>query len=188
MGNRTARLRPITALLSAALALGAAGGTAAPEEAQDFYDVIEWAGTNNMLVIAPIGNDSLSQAIYYATGGPALSAEVFKHDAPQGEVWDQWQARGSPVLVLQKQTACAPCHRQRCPRADHPCMNGLDPRLVVRAANWLPDRGATPARSASKATPFNITHLFFFIPHPSRCSESLYRKHLILRHRLPWRQ
>jgi len=58
-------------------------------------------------------------AIYYATrrSGPALSAEVFQHDAPQGELWDQWQARGwfteaRHYLKLGRNVQCKMCPNQ----------------------------------------------------------------------------
>ena len=43
---------------------------------------------------------------------------------------EQWQPRGSWVSVVSHPVACSPCHRTRCPLADHPCMTGLAPRTV----------------------------------------------------------
>jgi heptosyltransferase-2 len=50
------------------------------------------------------------------------------------EQWRPWSRR---TLVLQTEVPCRPCHRKVCPLADHPCMSGLDPDRVFRAAwSW----------------------------------------------------
>ena len=58
-------------------------------------------------------------AIYCATrrSEPAVSAEVFQHDAPQGEFWSQWQARGwfteaRHYLKLGRNVQCKMCPNQ----------------------------------------------------------------------------
>jgi ADP-heptose:LPS heptosyltransferase len=45
--------------------------------------------------------------------------------------WRPWSRRS---LVLKFDVACRPCHHKVCPLADHPCMTGLDPERVYRAA------------------------------------------------------
>ena len=45
--------------------------------------------------------------------------------------WRPWSRRS---LVLRARVACRPCHQKVCPLFDHPCMTGLDPERVHRAA------------------------------------------------------
>jgi ADP-heptose:LPS heptosyltransferase len=45
--------------------------------------------------------------------------------------WRPWSRRS---LVLKFDVACRPCHHKVCPLDDHPCMTGLDPDRVYRAA------------------------------------------------------
>lgn len=45
----------------------------------------------------------------------------------------QWQPRGEAVRVLRQPVECSPCHSRRCPRQDHPCMQGLAPKRVAEA-------------------------------------------------------
>ena len=49
--------------------------------------------------------------------------------------WRPWSRRS---LVLRNKVSCRPCHHKSCPLAGHPCMSGLDPDRVYRAAKrWL---------------------------------------------------
>jgi heptosyltransferase-2 len=45
--------------------------------------------------------------------------------------WRPWSRRS---LVLRHRVSCQPCHHKACPLADHPCMAGLHPDRVYRAA------------------------------------------------------
>ncbi len=45
--------------------------------------------------------------------------------------WRPWSRRS---LVLRHDVPCRPCHHKVCPLADHPCMTGLNPDRVYRAA------------------------------------------------------
>lgn len=45
--------------------------------------------------------------------------------------WRPWSRRS---LVLRQRVACRPCHRKTCPLVDHPCLSGLSPERVERAA------------------------------------------------------
>jgi lipopolysaccharide heptosyltransferase II len=45
----------------------------------------------------------------------------------------QWRPQGERVTVLRHPVGCRPCHRQRCPRPEHPCMSGLRPETVAAA-------------------------------------------------------
>ncbi len=46
----------------------------------------------------------------------------------------QWRPFSRRSLVLRHRVACRPCHRKVCPLSDHPCMTGLTPDRVYRAA------------------------------------------------------
>ena len=46
----------------------------------------------------------------------------------------QWRPWSRRTLVLRQRVPCRPCHHKTCPLADHPCMVGLDPDRVYRAA------------------------------------------------------
>jgi heptosyltransferase-2 len=45
--------------------------------------------------------------------------------------WRPWSRRS---LVLRRSVPCRPCHHKACPLADHPCMAGIEPERVYRAA------------------------------------------------------
>jgi heptosyltransferase-2 len=47
----------------------------------------------------------------------------------------QWRPWSRHSLILRHRVSCQPCHRKVCPLADHPCMSGLDPDRVYRAAS-----------------------------------------------------
>ena len=53
-----------------------------------------------------------------------------QRDEPAGAV-APWSRRS---LVLRHDVPCRPCHHKVCPLADHPCMTGLNPDRVYRAA------------------------------------------------------
>jgi heptosyltransferase-2 len=46
----------------------------------------------------------------------------------------QWRPWSRHSLILRNRVPCQPCHQKSCPLADHPCMTGLDPDRVYRAA------------------------------------------------------
>jgi heptosyltransferase-2 len=63
----------------------------------------------------------------------------------------QWRPRSRYSLILRNRVACQPCHQKICPLADHPCMSGLDPDRVFRAASrWW----ASLHRAESPHNPF----------------------------------
>lgn len=50
----------------------------------------------------------------------------------------QWRPFSRRSLVLRNPVPCQPCHRKTCPLANHPCMTGLSPDRVHRAAlRWF---------------------------------------------------
>jgi len=114
---------------------------------------IDWTGRLDLSQLAAlleqadllVGADSGPAHLAAAVGTPVVALFSGTNQP------DQWQPRGSPVVVLRNPVACSPCHRHHCPQPDHPCMNGLDPRLVLTAAEWmLARRAATLARCASE--------------------------------------
>jgi ADP-heptose:LPS heptosyltransferase len=46
----------------------------------------------------------------------------------------QWRPWSRHSLVMRHRVACHPCHQKVCPLAGHPCMAGLHPERVYRAA------------------------------------------------------
>lgn len=57
----------------------------------------------------------------------------------------QWRPRGPGVTVLRRPVACRPCHRSHCGLADHPCMRGIRPQMVLVAVRrQLTKRRASP--------------------------------------------
>ncbi|MDG3004059.1 glycosyltransferase family 9 protein [Paludisphaera mucosa] len=72
----------------------------------------------------------------------------------------QWRPWSSRSLVLRNRVACRPCHQKTCPLADHPCMTGLEPDRVYRAARrWLARTNRTePAREASPSRDLEIAY------------------------------
>jgi heptosyltransferase-2 len=46
----------------------------------------------------------------------------------------QWRPWSRHSLIIRERVSCQPCHQKACPLLDHPCMSGLDPDRVYRAA------------------------------------------------------
>ena len=46
----------------------------------------------------------------------------------------QWRPHGPNVAILRHPVPCGPCHRERCPLPEHPCMKQIEPKDVARAA------------------------------------------------------
>ncbi len=75
-----------------------------------------------------IGADS-GPAHLAASAGIA-SVVLFSGTNRSGQ-WRPWSRRS---LVLHHEVPCRPCHCKVCPLADHPCMSGMKPERVYRAA------------------------------------------------------
>lgn len=64
----------------------------------------------------------------------------------------QWRPWSSRSLVIRHRVSCRPCHQKTCPLPDHPCMTGLTPERVYKAARrWLSRAGRSVAPSISPA-------------------------------------
>ena len=75
-----------------------------------------------------IGADSGPSHLAACAGVPSVILFSGTNRAAQ---WRPWSRRS---LVLKHDVPCRPCHHKVCPLADHPCMTGLTPDRVYRAA------------------------------------------------------
>jgi heptosyltransferase-2 len=119
-----------------------AQGIAESGPARSFGDrlaVVDWTGR---LCLAELGAlIEECDLLVGADSGPAhLAAAVGGRVAV---LWSgtndprQWQPYGKRVRVIRQEVSCQPCHRQACPWADHPCMNGVRPERVLAAVARL---------------------------------------------------
>jgi heptosyltransferase-2 len=96
----------------------------------------DWTGklkvteTSALLEIADffIGSDSGPAHIAASARVPAL---ILFSGTNKPRQWRPWSRR---TLILRQRVACRPCHQKICPLADHPCMTGMKPERVHRAA------------------------------------------------------
>jgi len=108
-----------------------AAATLAPHE-----NLANWTGRMSVTQTAAlleradlfIGADSGPSHIAASAGIPSVI--LFSGTNSVGQ-WRPWSRRS---LVLKHPVACSPCHQKVCPLAGHPCMTGLDPERVHRAA------------------------------------------------------
>jgi ADP-heptose:LPS heptosyltransferase len=75
-----------------------------------------------------IGSDSGPAHIAASAGIPSV---VLFSGTNRPRQWRPWSRR---TLILRNKVACRPCHQKVCPLADHPCMAGITPDRVHRAA------------------------------------------------------
>jgi ADP-heptose:LPS heptosyltransferase len=75
-----------------------------------------------------VGADSGPAHLAACAGTPSIV--LFSGTNTVGQ-WRPWSRRS---LVLRHRVACRPCHRKACPLADHPCLGGIAPNRVFRAA------------------------------------------------------
>ena len=78
-----------------------------------------------------IGADSAPAHLAACAGTPSV---VLFSGTNRVRQWRPWSRRS---LVLKRRVSCSPCHRKVCPLADHPCLSGLSPDRVQRAARRL---------------------------------------------------
>lgn len=103
--------------------------------------VHDWTGLFSVVRLAAlleratvvIGADSGPAHLAAAVGAPVVALFSGTNDSMQ------WRPYGPRVTVVRQPVSCAPCHRETCPLADHPCMTDLRPVDVLRAVEaWLP--------------------------------------------------
>jgi ADP-heptose:LPS heptosyltransferase len=75
-----------------------------------------------------IGTDSGPAHIAASAGIPSL---ILFSGTNRPRQWRPWSRR---TMILRNKVACRPCHQKACPLADHPCMAGMEPDRVYRAA------------------------------------------------------
>jgi len=95
--------------------------------------VADWTGRLSIVELAGlleqadvlVGADSGPAHLAAAVGTPTVV--LFSGtNSPR-----QWQPCGGQVSVIRHEVDCSPCHRERCPRAGHPCMKLLHPRQIA---------------------------------------------------------
>ena len=98
--------------------------------------VLDWTGTlrvpetTALLERADlfIGADSGPAHLAACAGVPSVVLFSGTNNVRQ---WRPWSRR---ALAIRHRVACHPCHRKICPLANHPCLSGISPDRVFRAA------------------------------------------------------
>jgi heptosyltransferase-2 len=140
--------------------VGGAGERAAAQAiaqsgpARSFGDrpaVVDWTGRLRLAELAALIEEC--DLLVGADSGPAhLAAAVGGRVAV---LWSgtndphQWRPYGDRVRVIRQEVSCQPCHRQACPWADHPCMNGVRPDRVLADIAQLLSETSWPRESRS---------------------------------------
>ena len=101
--------------------------------------VADWTGRLSIVELAAlleradvlVGADSGPAHLAAAVGTPVV-ALFSGTNGPR-----QWQPCSEQVTVVRHPVDCSPCHRERCPRAGHPCMRLLRPRQVAAAVDQV---------------------------------------------------
>jgi heptosyltransferase-2 len=75
-----------------------------------------------------LGADSGPSHLAACAGTPSV---VLFSGTNRPRQWRPWSRRS---LILRHDVPCRPCHHKACPLKDHPCMSGLHPDRVYRAA------------------------------------------------------
>lgn len=99
-------------------------------ELRDWTGLLSVTQTTALLERADLflGADSGPAHLAAAAGVPSV---VLFSGTNRSRQWRPWSRR---ALVLRHRVPCAPCHRKACPLANHPCLTGLTPDRVHRAA------------------------------------------------------
>ena len=116
--------------------IGGAEDAEAARALEPHRDLRDWTGRLAVTETAAL----LERADFFigADSGPAhlaacagLPSVVLFSGTNRARQWRPWSRRS---LVLRHAAPCRPCHQKTCPLADHPCMSGLTPDRVHRAA------------------------------------------------------
>jgi hypothetical protein len=100
-----------------------------------------------------IGADSGPAHLAAAVGTPAVVLFSGTNDPRQ------WQPCGEAVRVLRQPVPCSPCHRTRCPWADHPCMRRLTPNDAAAAVEDLASSGRETTWGLSQSSRRRLSRL-----------------------------
>ena len=87
-------------------------------------------GTTALLERADLFIGADSGPAHLAAAAGVVSVVLFSGTNRPAQ-WRPWSRRS---LLLRARVACRPCHQKICPLSDHPCMTGLHPERVHRAA------------------------------------------------------
>ncbi len=106
--------------------------------------VVDWTGRLTFAELAAllqqadvmVGADSGPAHLAAAVGTPVVVLFSGTNDARQ------WRPYACRVRFVRHDVDCSPCHRERCPWPDHPCMRRLRPRRVAAAVQQVLDRDA----------------------------------------------
>ncbi|WP_337173654.1 glycosyltransferase family 9 protein [Paludisphaera sp.] len=78
----------------------------------------------------------------------------------------QWRPWSSRSLVIRHRVPCRPCHQKVCPLPDHPCMTGMTPDRVYKAARrWL-SRADRLGAAVTAPAPLEVVHEPDYHPAP----------------------
>jgi ADP-heptose:LPS heptosyltransferase len=100
------------------------------ERLQDWTGRLSVAQSAALLERADLFVGADSGPAHLAASAGTLSVILFS-GTNQPRQWRPWSRYS---LILRNRVPCQPCHQKTCPLADHPCMTGLDPDRVYRAA------------------------------------------------------
>jgi heptosyltransferase-2 len=113
-------------------------------------NLVDWTGQLSLTETAAlleradlfIGADSGPAHLAACAGIPSL---VLFSGTNLARQWRPWSRRS---LVLKHRVPCRPCHHKVCPLEDHPCLTGLNPDRVYRAAQrwWRRTQQQHPSR------------------------------------------
>lgn len=91
-----------------------------------------------------VGSDSGPAHLAACAGVPSV---ILFSGTNRVRQWRPWSRRS---LVIRRRVACRPCHHKACPLADHPCLAGMEPERVYRAARrWWARLHREEARHAA---------------------------------------
>jgi heptosyltransferase-2 len=100
------------------------------ERLRDWTGRLSVTQTTALLERADLFIGADSGPAHLAASAGTLSVILFS-GTNQPSQWRPWSRHS---LILRHRVPCQPCHQKLCPLADHPCMSGLDPERVYRAA------------------------------------------------------
>jgi heptosyltransferase-2 len=100
------------------------------ERLQDWTGRLSVAQAAALLERADLFVGADSGPAHLAASAGTLSVILFS-GTNQPRQWRPWSRYS---LILRNRVPCQPCHQKICPLADHPCMTGLEPERVYRAA------------------------------------------------------
>jgi ADP-heptose:LPS heptosyltransferase len=110
--------------------LALAGDLPAHDRIRNWAGTLTVTETTALLERADLFIGADSGPAHLAASAGTLSVVLFS-GTNQPRQWRPWSRHS---LTLRRRVPCQPCHQKVCPLANHPCMSGLDPDRVYRAA------------------------------------------------------